>query len=95
MTQVPKTVTEMLQKEVGFNEEQTAKYKQLKEKQRERIRPMYDDMRNAKDSLFRLLSYPETSDSLLKEWRMLLRKDKRHSICRHLITLKSKNSLYS
>lgn len=59
-------VAEMLQKEVGFTEEQTAEYKQLKEKQREVIRPMYDDMRNAKDSLFRLLSYPTTSDSVLK-----------------------------
>jgi hypothetical protein len=26
---------------------------------------MYDDMRTAKDSLFRLLSYPATSDSVL------------------------------
>lgn len=58
-------IAEMLQKEVGFNDEQTAKYKQLKEKQKETIRPMYDDMRKTKDSLFRLLSYPETSDSLL------------------------------
>ena len=59
-------VAEMLQKEVGFTEEQTAEYKQLKEKQHKMIRPMYDDMRNAKDSLFRLLSYPATSDSVLK-----------------------------
>ena len=58
-------VAEMLQKEVGFTEEQTAEYKQLKEKQRKIVRPMYDDMRNAKDSLFRLLSYPGTSDSVL------------------------------
>ena len=61
------SITEMLQKEVGFNDEQTAQYKQLKEKQRELIRPMYDDMRKAKDSLFRLLSYPDTSDSLLNK----------------------------
>jgi Spy/CpxP family protein refolding chaperone len=60
-------ITEMLQKEVGFNDEQTAKYKLLKEKQKETIRPMYDDMRKMKDSLFRLLSYPETSDSLLNK----------------------------
>lgn len=60
-------VAEMLQKEVGFNDEQTAQYKLLKEKQRETIRPMFDDMRKAKDSLFRLLSYPETSDSLLSK----------------------------
>ena len=58
-------VSEMLQKEVGFNEEQTAKYKEMKEKQRGKIRPMYDEMRKVKDSLFRLLSYPETNDSVL------------------------------
>jgi len=59
------TVTEMLQDEVGFNEQQTAKYKELKDKQREKIRPMYENMRKAKDSLFRLLSYPGTPDSVL------------------------------
>ncbi len=61
------TVTEMLQDEVGFNEEQTAKYKELKDKQREKIKPMYDNMRRAKDSLFRLLSYPDTPDSVLNK----------------------------
>lgn len=60
-------VAEMLQKEVGFKEQQTAKYKEMKEKQRGKIRPMYDEMRKAKDSLFRLLSYPETSDSVLNK----------------------------
>jgi periplasmic protein CpxP/Spy len=60
-------ITEMLQKEVGFTDEQTSKYKQLKEKQKETIRPMYDDMRKTKDSLFKLLSYPETNDSLLNK----------------------------
>ena len=60
-------MAEMLQKEVGFTDEQTAQYKQLKEKQKQTIRPMYDDMRKTKDSLFRLLSYPETNDSLLNK----------------------------
>ena len=60
-------VAEMLQKEVGFNEEQTVKYKEMKEKQRGKIRPMYDEMRKVKDSLFRLLSYPETNDSVLNK----------------------------
>ena len=63
----PQTVTEMLQQEVGFDEEQTAKYKELKDRQRERIKPMYGNMRKAKDSLFRLLSYPDTPDSLLNK----------------------------
>jgi hypothetical protein len=58
-------VAEMLQKEVGFDTIQTARYKEMKEKQRERVRPMYDNMRKAKDSLFRLLSFPDTPDSVL------------------------------
>ena len=60
-------VAEMLQKDVGFTEEQITKYKAFKEKQKETIRPMFDDMRRAKDSLFRLLSYPETSDSVVSK----------------------------
>jgi protein CpxP len=60
-------VSEMLQNEVGFNEDQTAKYKEMKGKQREKVRPMYDEMRKAKDSLFRLLSYPEASDSVVNK----------------------------
>lgn len=60
-------VAEMLQKEVGFTDEQTAKYKEMKEKQKERIKPMYDNMRKAKDSLFRLLSFPGTPDSVINK----------------------------
>lgn len=60
-------VAEMLQEDVGFTDDQIAKYKTLKEKQKETIKPMFDDMRRAKDSLFRLLSYPETSDSLVSK----------------------------
>src|SRR4030095_16650614 len=60
-------IADMLQKEVGFSDEQTARYKELREKQREKIRPMYDDMRKTKDSLFRLLSYPEIADSFLNK----------------------------
>jgi hypothetical protein len=59
------TVTEMLQQEVGFNGEQTAKYKEMKDKQKAKIRPMYDSMRKAKDSLFKLLSFPNTPDSVV------------------------------
>lgn len=60
-------MTEMLQKEVGFNDEQVGQYKQLKEEQRATIRPMFDEMRKAKDSLFRLLSDPGVSDSIINK----------------------------
>lgn len=56
-------IADQLQKEVGFTPEQIAQYKQLKDKQRETIRPMYDEMRKAKDSLFRLLKDSAISDS--------------------------------
>lgn len=60
-------ISEALQKEVGFTDEQIAQYKQLKEVQKQTIRPMFDDMRIAKDSLFKLLSYPGVDDSLLNK----------------------------
>lgn len=58
-------ITEALQKEVGFTDEQVAKYKELKEKQQQAIRPMFDDMRKAKDSLFSLLNKDNVADSVL------------------------------
>lgn len=58
-------ITEVLQKEVGFNDEQIVKYKELKEKQQQTIRPMFDDMRKAKDSLFSMLSKENVADSVL------------------------------
>lgn len=58
-------ITEVLQKEVGFSDEQVAKYKELKEKQQQTIRPMFDDMRKAKDSLFSMLSKENIADSVL------------------------------
>jgi periplasmic protein CpxP/Spy len=60
-------ISEILQKEVGFTDAQLAQYKELKDEQKQTIRPMYDDMRKAKDSLFKLISYPGTSDSVLNQ----------------------------
>lgn len=60
-------LTEMLQKDVGFNEEQVARYKKLKEQQWETIRPMFDQMRKAKDSLFRLMGDSTANDSLINK----------------------------
>jgi hypothetical protein len=59
------SMSEMLKRDVGFNDEQVARYKELKESQSNTIRPMFDDMRRVKDSLFRLLSIPNVSDSVL------------------------------
>lgn len=58
-------VIEMLQKEAGFTDEQIAQYKQLKDLQEKTVKPMFDEMRKAKDSLFRLIRNPEISDSVV------------------------------
>jgi len=59
-------IANMLQEEVGFNEQQIAEYKVMKDRQRETLRPMFDDMRKTKDSLFRMLSYEgDGSDSIV------------------------------
>jgi periplasmic protein CpxP/Spy len=60
-------IQDLLQKDVGFSTEQLAQYKQMKDKQRETIRPMYDEMRKAKDSLFRLLKDSAAPDSLAEK----------------------------
>lgn len=60
-------ITEKLKAEVGFNDDQVAQYKLLKEEQWTSIKPMFDAMRKAKDSLFRLLSDPSVNDSVINK----------------------------
>ncbi|HET6996280.1 MAG TPA: periplasmic heavy metal sensor [Chitinophagaceae bacterium] len=52
-----------LQNEVGFNEEQMSQYKQMRDEQMKAIKPMFEDMRKTKDSLFRMISSENTNDS--------------------------------
>lgn len=59
-------IQDLLQKEVGFSDDQIAQYKEMKDKQRETIRPMYDELRKAKDSLFRLLRDTTVTDSVIQ-----------------------------
>lgn len=58
-------ITELLEKEVGFTEEQISEYKQLKDKQRENMKPMFDEMRRAKDSLYMLMGDSTANDSII------------------------------
>jgi len=58
-------VGDMLKKEVGFDTVQLAGYKEMREKQQQVLRPMFDDMRQAKDSLFSMIGKAEVNDSLV------------------------------
>jgi periplasmic protein CpxP/Spy len=52
-----------LKDEVGFNEEQIAQYVELSDKHKKTMRPMFNDIHNAKDSFYKLLK-TEPSDSV-------------------------------
>jgi periplasmic protein CpxP/Spy len=62
-----KGIATALQNEVGFNEQQVAQYRELKEKQWTAIKPMFSDLCRVKDSLFRLLSNENTNDSVINK----------------------------
>lgn len=62
-----KGIATALQNEVGFNEQQVAQYRELKEKQWATIKPMFDDMCKDKENLFGLLSDENTNDSVINQ----------------------------
>src|SRR5258705_7101521 len=56
-----------LRDSVGFNDEQVAQFRKLKDENWAALRPMFDEMRKAKDNLFRLLSDSNVSDSAINK----------------------------
>ena len=60
-------LSQMLKKEVGFNDQQVAAYRQLKDQQWKTMKNKFDDLRRAKDSLFYLLSVPGVADSSVQK----------------------------
>ena len=54
-----------LQNEVGFDDEQVARYRELREEQLKIMRPLMDDIRRSKDSMFRMLGNDAITDSVL------------------------------
>jgi periplasmic protein CpxP/Spy len=62
-----KGATDLLKEQVGFSDEQLDHYKKLRDQQRETIRPLYENMRMTKDTLFRLLGDSAVTDERLEE----------------------------
>ena len=76
-------VSEFLQKELGFTADQTAKFQQLRDQHKEAIKPVMEEMKKLKDSLYTLLNTPQTNDSAVtmltnrigdkqKEWELMI-----------------------
>ena len=60
------SLSNILQKEVGFNDNQISAFKKLKEAQLHKMRPLFEDVRSAKDSFYRLLYINPLPDSLFE-----------------------------
>ena len=59
------TMEDRLRDSIGFNKEQIATFKQLREEQMSNMGASFDEMRKAKDNLFKLLSDPNVNDSTI------------------------------
>jgi hypothetical protein len=75
--------SDYMQKELGLNPDQTEKFKHLRDEHRAAVKPIVDDMKRLKDSLYNLLQDPQTNDSSAKaiaeqigdkqeEWEILI-----------------------
>jgi protein CpxP len=58
-------MSEILEKKAGFSKQQLKAYQELREQHWTRIKPLLADLRNAKDTFYRLLYQPEVPDSVL------------------------------
>jgi hypothetical protein len=58
-------ITETLEKEVGFSKEQLASFEKMKETHKKKMKPLFDDLRSAKDSFYVLMNRNE-ADSVLQ-----------------------------
>lgn len=65
-TDRPGMMIEALQKEVGFTNAQMEQYKLLKDQQKESLRPLFDEMRKAKENLFGLMGDSLSNDSTIE-----------------------------
>jgi len=85
---------DFMQKELGLNADQTEKFKQLRDQHRAAVKPVVDEMKKLKDSLYNLLQNPQGNDSAAKviakqigekqeKWEMLIFRhfEKVRSIC--------------
>jgi Tfp pilus assembly protein PilO len=79
----PRPVADFIQKQLGFNSDQAAKFQQLRDQHKEAVKPVIEDMKKLKDSLYSLLQKPQLDDTLAvnlidrigekqKEWELMI-----------------------
>jgi Spy/CpxP family protein refolding chaperone len=60
-------VKDFVQKELGLTKQQAEKFQALRDEHKKDIRPVLDDMKKLKDSLYDLLSMPVVNDSAVQQ----------------------------
>jgi len=76
-------VSDFIQKQLGFNPDQVARFQQLRDEHKEAVKPVIEDMKKLKDSLYNLLQKPEFNDTIAvnlinkigekqKEWELMI-----------------------
>src|SRR3982751_496752 len=58
---------EALKKDVGFNDDQMARFDQMAEAHRQQMRPLFEDITKTKENFYHLLTQPATPDSVLNK----------------------------
>jgi len=79
-----------LKNEVGFTDEQIAKYVELTDKHKQRMKPMFDDIHMVKDSFYQLLR-GEPSDSVMNHYLINIGEKQKsidQNIFNHFLSLK-------
>jgi protein CpxP len=61
----PHPVSDFVKKELGFNDQQAAKFQELRDQHKEAVKPLIDEMQSLKDSLYNLLQKPGVPDSTI------------------------------
>jgi protein CpxP len=83
-------MTDKLKNEVGFTDSQIARYREIRGKHKEAMKPLFEEINNTKDSLYRLLGQTP-SDSLVNHYLEMIG-DKQeaidHRIFNHFLALK-------
>lgn len=54
-----------LEKKVGFNKEQMSAFENLRKEHRQKLKPMFDDLRGAKTGFYRLLNADTLAESVI------------------------------
>lgn len=52
-------VSDFVQKQLGFNADQVARFQQLRDEHKQAVKPILDDIKRLKDSLYNLLQTPQ------------------------------------